>query len=42
MDSSDDRLHSYKHPVSSGDDLRIYLRPEDLTWGCLVCPNKGA
>ncbi|KAF8652172.1 hypothetical protein HU200_062900 [Digitaria exilis] len=33
-DSSNDKLHSYKHPVPSGDDLRIYLRPEDLTWGC--------
>ncbi|KAF8656940.1 hypothetical protein HU200_060440 [Digitaria exilis] len=21
--------------------VRIYLRPEDLTWGCPVCPNKG-
>ncbi|KAF8694270.1 hypothetical protein HU200_038408 [Digitaria exilis] len=40
-DSSNDKLHSYKHPVPSGDDLRIYLHPEDLTWGCPVYPNKG-
>ncbi|KAF8645278.1 hypothetical protein HU200_066199 [Digitaria exilis] len=27
-------LHGYKHLVPSGDDLRFYLRPKDLTWGC--------
>ncbi|KAF8652521.1 hypothetical protein HU200_062720 [Digitaria exilis] len=40
-DSSDDRQHCYKHPVPSGDDLCIYLRHQDLMWGCPVCPNKG-
>ncbi|KAF8650082.1 hypothetical protein HU200_064080 [Digitaria exilis] len=40
-DSSDDMLHGYKRPVPSSNDLRIYLRPEDLMWGCPVCPNKG-
>ncbi|KAF8657359.1 hypothetical protein HU200_060129 [Digitaria exilis] len=41
IDSSNDRLHGHKHPVSSGDDLHIYLHPEDLTWGRPICPNKG-